>query len=182
MHKSPRHVSTLCQIDQVHALQTDCFQIHFIIVIPPPTPHLRVGLPSCLFPSGSPTEMQFALLLSPIRATCSTSLILDGLITPIVFSEQYRTRNPSFRTCRCPSVSSLVGPSNFLSTLLGTLNLGSALSEDQTRDTIVVLCVFVLVFLNIKWKMTGSWRRTNSLNCSQDIMTNVSGGLNITAL
>jgi hypothetical protein len=124
--------------------------------------------------------MPCAPLLSPIRATCSTILILNCLITRIVFSEQYKSRNRSFRTYRRPSTSSHVGPSNFLSTLPGTLNLCSSLSEGQTRGTIVVLCVFVLVFLNIKWKMKGSWRRPNSLNCSQCVMTHVNGWLNIT--
>ena len=32
--------------------------------------HLRLGLPSGLLPSGFPTKALYALLLSPIRATC----------------------------------------------------------------------------------------------------------------
>jgi hypothetical protein len=63
------------------------------------SPHLRLGLPSGLCPSGSPTEVPCAPLLSPVRATCSTHLILNGLITRIVFSEQYKSRSPSFHTC-----------------------------------------------------------------------------------
>jgi hypothetical protein len=38
--------------------------------------HLRLGLPSGLFPTGFPTNNLYALLFSPIRATCSTHLIL----------------------------------------------------------------------------------------------------------
>jgi hypothetical protein len=92
------------------------------------SPHLRLGLPSGLYPSGSPTKMPCALLLSPVRATCSTHLILNGLITRIVFSEQYKSRSPSLHTCR-PPASSLVGPNIFLSTISVTLNLCSTLCE-----------------------------------------------------
>jgi hypothetical protein len=38
--------------------------------------HLRLGLPSGLFPSGFPTNILYAFLVSPIRTTCPTHLIL----------------------------------------------------------------------------------------------------------
>jgi len=53
--------------------------------------HLGLGLPSGLLPPGFPTNLLHVPLLSPIRTTCSTYLILLVLITHIIFGEQYKT-------------------------------------------------------------------------------------------
>ena len=53
--------------------------------------HLRLGLPSGLYPSGFPIKTLHTPLLSPIRATCTAHLILIDLITRIIFGEDYRS-------------------------------------------------------------------------------------------
>ena len=50
--------------------------------------HLRLGLPSGLFPSVFPTKTPYAPLSSPIRATCPAHLIVLYFITRTIFGEE----------------------------------------------------------------------------------------------
>ena len=52
--------------------------------------HLRLGLPSGLFPSGFPTNTLYTSLSSPICATCPAHLILLDFITRTKLGEGYK--------------------------------------------------------------------------------------------
>ena len=57
--------------------------------------HLRLGLPSGLFPSGFPSQTLHMPLLSPIRATCPAHLNLLDFITRTKLREQCRSLSSS---------------------------------------------------------------------------------------
>ena len=64
----------------------------FILIL---STHLRLGLPSGLFPSGFPTKNLYTSLLSSVRATCPAQLILVDFITRTIFGEQYKSLSSS---------------------------------------------------------------------------------------
>jgi len=92
--------------------------------------HLRLGLLSGLLPSGLPTKIFHAFLISSKRAACPAHHILLDLIILIIISKAYSSWSSSLCSLlRLPSTSSPLGPNILLGTLFAnTLNLCSSLS------------------------------------------------------
>jgi len=93
-HKCPPPAPTLSQLDSVHTPTSHFLKIHFNIILQ--FTNLRLGLPSGLFPSSFPAKTLYTPLLSPIRATCPTHLILLDFITRKILGKVYkggRTKN-----------------------------------------------------------------------------------------
>jgi hypothetical protein len=53
-------------------------------------PHLRIGVTSSFFPSPLPTNILYALLISPTRATFPDHHNQLDLIARIIFDEEYK--------------------------------------------------------------------------------------------
>ena len=115
--------------------------------------HLRLGLPSGLFPSGFPTKTLYTPLSSPIRAICPAHLVLLDFITRTILGEEYGSL--SFSLCNFlhfPITSSLLGP-NILLYILFSNNLGlhSSLNVSEQvphpyRTTGKIIVLYFLIF------------------------------------
>ena len=109
-HKCPPPVPILSQIYPVH---TPTFRRSILIL----SSHLRLGLPSSLFPSGFPTKTLYTPPISPIDATYPTHLILLDLITRTILGEQYGSLSSTLCSFLHSLVtSSLLGPNILLNT------------------------------------------------------------------
>jgi hypothetical protein len=127
VHKSRPLAASLSQINPVHTTPSCLSKIDVL------STHLRLGLPSGLFPSGFLTKTLYAFLFSPNRATCPAHFILFNLIFLIIFGKDYKLWRTSLCSFLQPPVTSLFGPNILLSTLFSnTLSLCSSLNvRDQ---------------------------------------------------
>jgi hypothetical protein len=66
--------------------------LRFIVIL---SSYLRLGLPSGLFPSGFPTRILYAFLISPSRATCPAHVILLVFVTLTVLGEVCKIQSSS---------------------------------------------------------------------------------------
>jgi len=128
------------------------------------SPHLRLGLPNVLFPSGFPIKTLCTSLPSPIRATCPALLMFLGIITRTILGEDYRSLSSSLCSfLHSPFTLSLLGP-NIINTLFSnSLSLRSSLNVSdrvshpyRTTGKITVLYVSIFNFWIENWKTNDS--------------------------
>jgi len=84
---SARHLS-LSWASSIQSIPPHSISWRSILIL---SSHLRLGLPSDLFPSRFRTKTLYTPLLSHVSTTCPVHLILLDFITPKILGEQYRS-------------------------------------------------------------------------------------------
>ena len=83
---SVRHLSLSCA-SPIQSINPHPTSWRCILIL---STHLRLCLPSGLFPSGSPTKTLYTPFSSPIRATCPAHFILLDFIPRTILGEQHK--------------------------------------------------------------------------------------------
>ena len=145
-HKRPPPVSILGQPNPVHIPTSHLLEIH-----------LRLGLPSCLLPSGFPNKTLYTPISSPTRVTCPAHLILLDFITRKILGEEYKSFSSSLcNLLHSPVTPSLLGPNILLNTIfsntlsfLSSRNVSDQVSHPyKTTGKIIFLYILIFKFLD----------------------------------